>query len=116
ENGQTSFDFYTADEPGTYRITLEGVDASGRIARSVNHIYVNVQAGENPERRDSVSAYFQERLDAYWSEHPAGNLYLHLDKHHYAPRETVWLKAYVLSDTAADNRGTICTAGRRTPE
>src|SRR5690606_15851361 len=51
-----------------------------------------------------VAVYLQNRLAAYWSEHPPGNLYLHLDKNRYAPQETIWLKAYVLSDTATDNR------------
>ncbi len=33
EEGRASFDFYTADEPGTYRIIVEGVDIFGRIGR-----------------------------------------------------------------------------------
>lgn len=33
EEGRASFDFYTADEPGTYRIVIEGVDIYGRIGR-----------------------------------------------------------------------------------
>lgn len=33
ESGKAQFDFYTSDEPGTYRITLEGIDLMGRIYR-----------------------------------------------------------------------------------
>jgi len=35
QKGNTAFDFYTSDEPGTYRITLEGVDVNGRIGRKI---------------------------------------------------------------------------------
>lgn len=35
ENGNTRFDFYTADESGTYRIIIEGIDLSGRLGRRV---------------------------------------------------------------------------------
>ncbi len=61
------------------------------------------QAQEKDTSSDA-SLYFQERLATYWSEHPTANLYLHLDRNRYAPQETIWLKAYVLSDTAMDNR------------
>jgi len=33
EKGDAGFDFYTADEPGTYRIVVEGIDVYGRIGR-----------------------------------------------------------------------------------
>src|SRR5690606_17771481 len=33
ETGHAAFDFYTADEPGTYRIVVEGIDVYGRIGR-----------------------------------------------------------------------------------
>lgn len=32
KNGKTKFDFFTADEPGTYKITIEGIDMEGKIA------------------------------------------------------------------------------------
>ncbi|MCL7988462.1 hypothetical protein M8998_10970 [Sphingobacterium sp. lm-10] len=35
EDGNASFDFYTSDEPGVYRIILEGIDIHGRIGRKV---------------------------------------------------------------------------------
>ncbi len=40
EHGNASFDFYTSDEPGIYRVILEGIDVSGRIGRKVLDISV----------------------------------------------------------------------------
>ncbi len=39
-NGEASFEFYTAGTPGRYRILAEGIDASGRMARTVSYIDV----------------------------------------------------------------------------
>jgi len=38
ENGKSSFEFYTADQPGRYRIVVEGIDLNGRIGRSETFI------------------------------------------------------------------------------
>ncbi|MCZ4223796.1 carboxypeptidase-like regulatory domain-containing protein [Pedobacter rhodius] len=35
EDGKAKFDFYNADEAGTYRIVIEGIDAEGHLARKV---------------------------------------------------------------------------------
>ncbi len=35
ENGKASFNFYTSDETGTYRITIEGIDFEGRLIRKL---------------------------------------------------------------------------------
>lgn len=35
ENGQANFDFYNADEAGTYRVVIEGIDAEGHLARKI---------------------------------------------------------------------------------
>jgi len=35
ENGKANFDFYNADEPGTYRIVIEGINVEGHLARKV---------------------------------------------------------------------------------
>lgn len=37
DNGEASFEYYAANEPGRYRIVVEGIDAAGRIARSVSY-------------------------------------------------------------------------------
>lgn len=33
--GKCTFDFYTSDEPGAYRITIEGIDVNGRLGRKI---------------------------------------------------------------------------------
>lgn len=35
EQGQTSFNFYSADGPGTYKVIVEGIDAAGELGRQV---------------------------------------------------------------------------------
>lgn len=39
--GIASFEFYTAETPGTYRVVVEGLDVDGRLGRAVHHITVN---------------------------------------------------------------------------
>lgn len=40
QTGNASFEFYTAESPGTYRILIEGVAVDGRLARVVHYITV----------------------------------------------------------------------------
>lgn len=40
ENGVASFEFYTADVPGTYRVVVEGLDVYGRLGRAAHYITV----------------------------------------------------------------------------
>jgi len=40
ENATGSFSFYTADEPGIYRITIEGLDINGHLAHHESYIRV----------------------------------------------------------------------------
>ncbi|WP_441900488.1 TonB-dependent receptor plug domain-containing protein [Pedobacter psychrotolerans] len=35
QDGKARFEFYNADEPGSYRMVIEGLDASGHLARKV---------------------------------------------------------------------------------
>ncbi|MFC4212056.1 TonB-dependent receptor plug domain-containing protein [Pedobacter lithocola] len=35
KDGKAKFDFYNADEPGTYRVVLEGVNAEGHLGRKI---------------------------------------------------------------------------------
>ncbi|MHC8948651.1 TonB-dependent receptor plug domain-containing protein [Sphingobacterium hungaricum] len=35
KSGKVEFDFYTSDEAGTYRVTLEGIDLNGKIGRKI---------------------------------------------------------------------------------
>lgn len=41
EDGGASFEFYTAETPGTYRMVVEGLDVDGRLGRAVHYITVN---------------------------------------------------------------------------
>jgi len=40
ESGHASFEFYTADSPGTYRIVIEGLDVKGRLGHTVHYITI----------------------------------------------------------------------------
>ncbi|MFB2119016.1 TonB-dependent receptor plug domain-containing protein [Parapedobacter sp. 2B3] len=40
QDGIASFEFYTAETPGTYRIVVEGLDVYGRLGRAVRYIKV----------------------------------------------------------------------------
>lgn len=40
-DGQATFSFYTADQPGRYRIVVEGLDGNGRLGREIKYITVN---------------------------------------------------------------------------
>lgn len=40
KEGKASFDFYTADEKGAYKILIEGIDLNGRLVRHIQHIEV----------------------------------------------------------------------------
>lgn len=40
EKGRTSFSFFASDQPGNYKIIIEGLDINGRLARSVSSIEV----------------------------------------------------------------------------
>ncbi len=39
-DGKASFRFYTADDPGTYQVVVEGLDAQGRLVRKITYIQV----------------------------------------------------------------------------
>jgi outer membrane receptor protein involved in Fe transport len=41
ENGNTSFDFFTADSKGTYKVVVEGIDNDGHLGRQVYEFKVN---------------------------------------------------------------------------
>jgi len=40
KSGKTSFQFFTSDEPGTYRIIVEGLDMYGNLFRQQKDITV----------------------------------------------------------------------------
>jgi hypothetical protein len=40
EDGRAEFSFYASDEPGQYRITLEGIGADGQLCRKISYFVV----------------------------------------------------------------------------
>ncbi|MEJ5995686.1 carboxypeptidase-like regulatory domain-containing protein [Pedobacter sp. Du54] len=40
EDGKAEFSFYTSDEPGQYRVTLEGIDVNGQLCRKISYLTV----------------------------------------------------------------------------
>lgn len=38
--GKTNFNYYNADGPGTYKITIEGINAAGELGRIVHRYKV----------------------------------------------------------------------------
>lgn len=40
EGGKTEFSFYASDEPGQYRVTLEGIGANGQLCRKISYFVV----------------------------------------------------------------------------
>lgn len=40
EDGKTEFSFYASDEPGQYRVTLEGIGANGQLCRKISYFVV----------------------------------------------------------------------------
>ncbi len=41
DNGKATFSFFNADQPGTYKIVLEGIDLNGNLCRQVHRYQVN---------------------------------------------------------------------------
>ncbi|MES2776168.1 MAG: hypothetical protein V4722_18465 [Bacteroidota bacterium] len=61
---------------------------------------VEVFAGNS----DTAQQLYEDRMWQYVHEHPSTNLFVHTDKNIYSPNERIWLKAYVLSGSIADNK------------
>ena len=40
ENGKAEFSFYASDEPGQYRVTLEGIGSDGQLCRKISYFVV----------------------------------------------------------------------------
>ncbi len=40
EDGKAEFSFYASDEPGQYRVTLEGIGANGQLCRKISYFVV----------------------------------------------------------------------------
>ncbi len=40
EDGKAEFSFYASDEPGQYRVTLEGIGVGGQLCRKISYFVV----------------------------------------------------------------------------
>lgn len=55
------------------------------------------------EKSNAVSVdSLQSKVYSFVREQPQNNLYVHLDRNEYAPSDTIWMKAYMLSPMSND--------------
>jgi hypothetical protein len=102
ETGKTSFNFFNADGPGTYRIVVEGINGDGQLGQQVfrytvdddkmNTTVISVVGPDKTVKRitDSLEK-MNQRL-------PIEKVYLHTDKPYYNIGDTIWFKAYVVDN------------------
>lgn len=55
-------------------------------------------------RMDGFIDSLKNRLAAYQAERPFNNLYVHLDKNNYLTNESIWFKAYMLTNAGLQNK------------
>jgi hypothetical protein len=97
ESGRTSLSFFNADGPGTYKITVEGINAAGQLARTVYRYEV---AGDvalaNVQLPSASTTALVAAMQDLQGRMPAEKVYLHTDKPYYNLGDTLWFKAYLL--------------------
>jgi hypothetical protein len=95
-NGRASFSFFNADDPGTYKVTVEGINAAGELARLVYRY--EVEAGPQaqiPDEETGNTTEVVKAMKALQQRMPAEKLYVHTDKPYYNLGDTIWFKAYL---------------------
>ncbi|GAB3928284.1 carboxypeptidase-like regulatory domain-containing protein [Mucilaginibacter myungsuensis] len=98
--GQGSFNFYNADGPGTYRVTVEGINADGQLGRQVFRYQVDGDLADSaaigPLRTiDDTQRVIAAALDKMRQKLPIEKVYMHTDKPYYNMGDTLWFKGYV---------------------
>jgi|GEM_PF-68959 len=105
--GKTSFSYFNADGPGTYKVIVEGINADGQLGRKVYHYTVDgsktalapnasavtpAAAPVKVENSPAAAAVkdFNKRM-------PAEKVYLHFDRPYYNLNDTLWFKAYLVN-------------------
>ncbi|MES2426458.1 MAG: carboxypeptidase regulatory-like domain-containing protein [Bacteroidota bacterium] len=110
ETGKTSFNFFNADGPGTYRVVVEGINADGQLGRQVFRYTVDgdkmnsaIAAGSgplsaiaSPVNTDKNLSFITAPLDSLNKRLPVEKVYLHTDKPYYNIGDTLWFKSYLL--------------------
>jgi hypothetical protein len=95
-SGSASFSFFNADDPGTYKVIVEGINAAGELARQVYRY--EVEAGPQAQITDEETGNTTEivkAMKALQQRMPAEKLYVHTDKPYYNLGDTIWFKAYL---------------------
>ncbi|HMI02134.1 MAG TPA: carboxypeptidase-like regulatory domain-containing protein [Pedobacter sp.] len=95
-SGNASFSFFNADDPGTYKVIVEGINAAGELARQVYRY--EVEAGPQVQITDKETGNTTEVVKAMkvlQQRMPAEKLYVHTDKPYYNLGDTIWFKAYL---------------------
>ncbi len=95
-SGRASFSFFNADGPGTYKVTVEGINAAGELARQVYRY--EVEAGPQaqiPVEETGNTTEIVKAMKALQERMPAEKLYVHTDKPYYNLGDTIWFKAYL---------------------
>lgn len=95
-SGRGSFSFFNADGPGTYKVTVEGINAAGELARQVYRY--EVEEGAHAQVKDEQQGNTTELVRAMkelQQRMPAEKLYVHTDKPYYNLGDTIWFKAYL---------------------
>ncbi|MFD2874299.1 carboxypeptidase regulatory-like domain-containing protein [Mucilaginibacter ximonensis] len=98
-DGNTTFNFFNADGPGTYRVVIEGINADGQLGRQVFRYTVDeTQAAGRPVgiSTDKNLAKIIAPVDSFNKRLPVEKVYLHTDKPYYNLGDTLWFKSYVL--------------------
>ncbi|MDB5159083.1 MAG: hypothetical protein JWR50_3790, partial [Mucilaginibacter sp.] len=103
-SGKTTFNFFNADGPGTYRVVVEGVNAAGELGRQVFHYTVDGSqaasvvspAGPALASADNSLSLITRPIDSLNKRLPVEKVYLHTDKPYYNIGDTLWFKSYLL--------------------
>lgn len=95
--GKTSLNFFNADGPGNYSVTVEGINADGELGRSVYRY--KVTEGKATTTTPAFSKEVSKLLaasDSLRKKLPIEKVYLHTDKPYYNIGDTIWFKSYIL--------------------
>ncbi|RYZ46434.1 MAG: hypothetical protein EOP49_23325, partial [Sphingobacteriales bacterium] len=99
--GKTTFSYFNADGPGKYKVTVEGMNAAGELARAVYRY--EVEAGSNStasvKEFSPIAKGFVNAVDSLRKRMPIEKVFLHTDKSYYSLGDTLWFKSYLLNGT-----------------
>jgi hypothetical protein len=101
-DGKTSFNFFNADGPGTYKVIVEGINAAGELGRQVLRYTVDGDQADavnfTSPAADKSLAQITAPLDSFNRHLPVEKVYLHTDKPYYNIGDTLWFKSYLLDN------------------